>query len=328
MATDARETADVIEAEAARWVWRLSSGDLEPDERARLNEWLASDPRRRGALLQAEAVWATMDRSRLLPPEAISARRVRVWPRLFSRGRAAWLAGAASALAVLVLAVSLFANLSGERYTTGRGEIRRLPLKDGSALVMNSKSAVAVQWRSDERDIRVSEGEAWFHVAPNLRWPFVVAAGDLRVAAVGTAFSVHLTDAGPEILVTEGVVEAWKAGDELHKLSVRAGEAASLPADAPTVVPERVTVASIERALAWRDGKIDLDGDTLASAVEAFNRYNSRLLVIADARLANRRIYGLFRADDPVAFARAIGISLQASVSVRTEEIDIGQPGR
>ena len=58
-------------------------------------------------------------------------------------------------------------------------------------------------------------------------------------------------------------------------------------------MPEHLTAASIEKALAWRDGKIDLDGDTLASAVEAFNRYNSRLLVIADARLANRRIYGL-----------------------------------
>lgn len=71
----------------------------------------------------------------------------------------------------------------------------------------------------------------------------------------------------------------------------------------------------IDRALAWRSGKIDLAGETLADAVAEFNRHNRRKLVIADERLSGERLFGVFRTDDPDGFASAVYRSLGVRVA-------------
>jgi hypothetical protein len=72
----------------------------------------------------------------------------------------------------------------------------------------------------------------------------------------------------------------------------------------------------VERRLAWRDRQIDLDGETLGSAVGEFNRYNSRKLVIVDPRLANERLFGVYQIDDPEAFGLAVHDSLKTPVTL------------
>jgi transmembrane sensor len=41
------------------------------------------------------------------------------------------------------------------------------------------------------------------------------------------------------------------------------------------------------------------DGTPLAEVIEEFNRYNSVALLLIDTRLSNRRISGVFDANDP-----------------------------
>jgi transmembrane sensor len=302
----ARETADEIEEAAARWVFRLDREGRRPETQAELESWLVADPRRRGAFLQAEAAWAMLDPTCDLETASVASGRPR------SIGRRGFLVGAGAAIAASVAGGFWLAN-PGDRYRTAVGEIRRVPLKDGSVAAINTDSRMAVALADTARTVAVDQGEVWFQVAKDPARPFTVEAGPIRVRAVGTAFSVRRRIDGADVLVTEGVVEAWS---EVEKQTVRltAGERAFVAARAKAIVVPPAP-SEVDRKLAWRSGKIDLAGETLASAAEEFNRYNSRRIEVAP-RLATEQFFGVFRTDDPEGFARAVKVSLGAALEL------------
>ncbi|MES2058439.1 MAG: FecR domain-containing protein [Pseudomonadota bacterium] len=313
-----RETASEREAEAARWAMRLDAA-CTPAMEAELAEWLAGDDRRKGALLQAEAALALVgealrhehDDGVEAPPPAAS---------ILTRRR---LIGAAAAALAASVAGGVLLYRPGETYRTALGEVRRVPLADGSIAVVNTQSAVDVTIGNQARTIRLEQGEAWFQVAHDKARPFTVEAGPARVRAVGTAFSVRRFGNGSEILVNEGVVEVWLADAERRPVRLSAGKRAFLADDIRT--PIAVGMTEVERGLAWRSGKIDLAGEPLSYAVAEFNRYNDRKLVIADPVLAGERFYGVFRVDDPEGFAVTVHDSLKAPVTLSDRaEIRIG----
>jgi hypothetical protein len=65
---------------------------------------------------------------------------------------------------------------------------------------------------------------------------------------------------------------------------------------------EKVSSSEIERRLAWIDGTLVLNG-TLEQAVEEFNRYNFRQLVIDDTALRTLSVVGRYDAHNPDFFA-------------------------
>ncbi|MFX9035000.1 hypothetical protein ABTN36_18505, partial [Acinetobacter baumannii] len=85
------------------------------------------------------------------------------------------------------------------------------------------------------------------------------AAGKVRAKAIGTAFSVRKRDNGVEVLVTEGVVETWSDDDEAQRVRLTAGQRALIN-DHAIVHYESSKASSVDRALAWRSGMIDLNG--------------------------------------------------------------------
>lgn len=312
-----RETADEIEAAAAGWVWRLDREGRTPALGAELEAWLEGDTRRRGAWLQAEAAWAVLDRASQLAAAVPKTPPVR-------KHRAFWMAGAAALAACLIAAIGLITLQPGERIETRTGEIRRIPLEDGSTAAINTQTVIEVAMKPAVRVVKMGRGEAWFQVAPSPERPFIVEAGRVRVRAVGTAFSVRNRERGADVTVTEGVVEAWVERAEGHKVKLAAGSWAFVGDDA-AITQAAVPPAEIDRKLAWRAGKIDLAGETLAEAVAEFNRYNDRKVVIADQKLSQERFYGVFRTDDPIGFAAAIRQSLGTSISTEgSGEIRIG----
>ncbi len=306
-----RQTADEIETDAARWVMRLDREGHVPALTADLESWLAGDARRAGALLQAEAAWTLLDRGQMLNHGERGASRRR---RPVQLGRRELLIGGGAAIAASVAGLAVF-RPSSDRYGTALGEIRRIPLADGSTVAINTASTIDVELAPKLRRVRVDKGEAWFQVAKDRSRPFLVEAGAVRVQAVGTAFSVRRRDGGAEVLVTEGVVKVWAVGAAGQVTRLAAGERAFVT-DKAAVSESATEPSEVDRQLAWRAGKIDLAGETLGQAVAEFNRYNTRSLVVANAALSSERLYGIFRIDDPEGFAQAVANSLGAPVSV------------
>jgi transmembrane sensor len=297
-----RETAEAINEQAIEWIARLDREGRDGGSRAELEAWLAGDSRRQGAFLRAEAAWGLLDRASVLTSDAPSGHVDRRRMLVGGSGLAASLvAGAGGWLA--------WNSAHTVSIRTRKGEIRRLPLADGSLAVVNTQTHVKVDLQPKLRAVTLDRGEAWFEVAKDRERPFVVTVGDVRVRAVGTAFSVRRTENGAVVQVTEGVVEAWCVGDEAHAVRVSHGSQAVVAVAAvPTVAPEAAD--EVDRKLAWRSGLIILDGDTLAQAAEEFNRYNDRQIVIEDPELAAKTYVGRFRTNDPEAFVKAVALTL------------------
>jgi transmembrane sensor len=300
-----RETVHEVADEAAEWATRIDAGSITPETDPKLQRWLEGDPRRRGALLRAEAALSFVDRGRALAGVVPKPKPRPLW--ILRK-----LVFAGAALAAGLVGVAVFMN-SPHRYDTALGEIRRVPLSDGSVVALNTQSAVEVAMHPTLREVSLTRGEAWFKVAHDKNRPFIVSAGRIRVRAVGTAFSVRRHDDGADVLVTEGVIETWTVGEEDRRVQVAAGSKAYV---AEYVPPTPVHAsADIERSLAWREGQIALEGETLDQAVAQFNRYNATKIVINDSNLAAEKLVGEFRATEPINFADAVATTLGATVT-------------
>jgi len=315
------DPSDWVDECAADWVVRLDRLHIEPHESADLQAWLGQDVRRQGAFLRAQAAWARLDGLGAPGAVAVPARHgLRHRPDR----RAFWAGGMAAGAALALGGGALLRRDS--RLTTTVGEVRRVPLQDGSVATINTDSALSLGFEPQTRRIALGKGEAWFQVAKDSARPFVVEAGLVRVMAVGTAFSVRRRNGAEEVIVTEGVVQAWRADVPGRRLTLRAGERARIASQgAPWTRVEQK--AALEQSLAWREGEIVLSGQPLAQAVAEFNRYNEVKLAVDDPALADQTLVGRFDANDPEGFAQAVGIALRTPVVQVEGSIRLGRAG-
>ena len=237
-----------------------------------------------------------------------------------------------------------FLASSPDVYTTALAERKTIDLEDGSRVSLNTKSRVSVDFDERSRTVRLERGEALFDVAHDADRPFVVQVNGAEVRAIGTAFNVRLRSRMVEVMVTEGEVHlkaeeprssaarresdgsvAPRSGSDQrqrgdrHEMVLPAGRAAVVAAG----VVEEVALSedAIRRRIAWRDGVIELQGETLAQAVEEFNRYSDAGLVIADPSLARLRVGGRFHTDEADRFVNA----LETHFSIRAVEAEGGE---
>lgn len=192
-------------------------------------------------------------------------------------------------------------------YHTAIGERRVVTLSDGSRLSLDANSEVTVKYGKHDRSLRLLKGQARFDVAHDKQRPFSVIAGNQKVIATGTAFNIDM--AGPKVLVTliEGHVVVLKndgasTGNWSRAVELRAGQQLKAP---PTGTPE-IAPASIQRVTAWTNGQLMFDDEPLSSVVERVNRYGGTQIVIADARVGDMKISGVFNAGDALGFVEIV----------------------
>lgn len=300
-----------IEQEAAEWVARLDAGALSPEDLRDLRRWALEHPAHRKALNDLAAEWDSLDVLALRRPTEPALRR-------FSRR---WKVGAvAAAAAVVSLVIGYLMTQPGEAprtveaeittYFTAIGEQRWVDLPDGSIVRINTNSRLQVSFSDDARDVILQQGEAYFEVAASSR-PFVVTAGRGYIAALGTAFAVRLSDNNViKVDVTEGSVVVTTTRDFMDivepDLSFVPEEGTSRVVHAGDVVHigesidlvRSVEPILLERELAWRDGMLVFDGDSLENVIAEVSRYTSVEIVIAEPTLRNLKIGGYFRTGD------------------------------
>lgn len=313
---------------AARWAIRRDAGPLAPDEQQAFEAWLAADERREGSLLRAEAALVYIDRGpALIDVESVPSAPEEEAPAPARIARRRFLAGGAVAGAAVAAGVAgVLLMPSGQEFSTAVGEVRRLPLADGSIATVNTASRIAVALEAERRHITLEEGEAWFQVAHDAHRPFVVDVDGVHIRAVGTAFSVRRNPEGVDVLVTEGVVETWTEGHEAARTRISQGERSFVAAGTRDIVAVKAA-DEIDRALAWRSGGLAFNGEPLSYAVAELNRYNRRKLVVEDPVLARIPIVGYFRTTEPDDFARAVAPLIGARVEMRSNDMHLVATG-
>lgn len=322
------KTAHQIDAEAADWAARLDRGPLSVEDEAALQGWLDGDARALGAFARLRALALSSERARALGPDFDPASFESAAPldsKTIPRRRVMQ-AGGAIAAAALIGAGGAWQFLRHRgRFVTGKGETKVVALQDGSVVTLNTASEIQVSYSDAVRAVELVRGEALFDVAKNKARPFVVAAGDTNVRVVGTSFSVRRIDTAPiQVLVREGTVEVFKPAQGARPVRISANSMAVAQADdASTIAAMPVPAAQVHRQMAWQSGQIAFEGETLAQAAEEFSRYSDTRIVIEDSGLAKEEIAGLFKATDPVGFARTIAISLNAHAKIEEGEVRI-----
>lgn len=306
-----RPTSRQIDDQAADWAARYDRGALSEVDRDALKAWLAGDQRAAGALLRAEAVALDSRSARALgpgfDPRQFAASRPPARGAVSRRKILTW-AGVAAAATTGALLLPLEA---GRAHATALGEVRLVPLTHGSTMTLNTDSRAVVRLRGGQREVELTRGEAFFNVARSMGRPLLIKVGRRFVEARDGGFAVRRLDRRTtEIMVQSGDL---RLDPSVSDRSVGAGTRVRLNADDDVQV---VTVPSrlIDRNLAWREGKLQFEGETLAEAIETFARYGGPPIVVADPALGREPITGLFAANDPVGFSRAAAVALEASV--------------
>jgi transmembrane sensor len=320
------KTAHQIDAEAADWAARIDRGPLPAGQDLVFQAWLQADVRCLGAYGRMRAIALTTERARALGPDfdpaAFVATRI-----LLPRRRILQVGGAIAATALVGVGGAWQAMRQRGRFSTGKGEMKVVALKDGSVVTLNTESEILVNYSDSLRSVELIRGEALFDVAKNKARPFMVAAGDTSVRVVGTSFTVSRLDAAPvQVLVREGIVDVFKPAAGTPPIRILANSLAVAQTDSTQAIAAMpVPAAQVHRQMAWQNGQIAFEGETLAQAVVEFSRYSDTRIIIEDSALGKEEIAGLFKATDPVGFAQTIAISLNAHARVGEGEVRLAR---
>ncbi|NKF20798.1 FecR family protein [Solimonas marina] len=312
-----------IDEVAADWVARLDRGSLNAEQSADLEAWLAADARHFGAYARARAVFASFDRAPALGPQFDPAQFLQAnEPRdeVLDSSRRRFVVGGALAAGLVLGGGVGFAAWRDGRYSTAIGEVRRVPLADGSVVTLNTATRIKVAFSSAVRRVELLQGEAMFDVSRRAGIPLQVVIGAVSLLAGEAKFNVRSERSrGVNLLVSSGRVDVYPGGG---RQDVR------VPADVEMQIGgvgdlqrQPVGPAQAERKLAWRDGMIAFQGETLAQAATEFARYSRQHIVIDDPGVASRTVTGLFSATNPAGFARAVATSYDLHLKITSDAV-------
>jgi len=301
--TNATDNAAIKTAANAWWV-RLDSDTVSAQERDEFAHWLAADPQHSQAFDAVCALWDELDaiKHRIAKPEIIAPKT----PWL----RSLW---AVPTLVMCCLALWLFSPISillRADFHTGYGEMRDINLSDGSVAHLNSNSALSVRIDGNQRQLTLLQGEAWFEVSPDRARPFQVHAEHGIVTALGTAFNIRLRNSQAEVSVTQHSVAVDVEQAEGQALHAVVGEGHQLVYDQQTGLGN-IKAIDNQTVTAWQRGRLVFQDQPLGEVIAELNRYHRGYLLISDDSIAQRRVNGVFRTDQPLAVLGALESSLQ-----------------
>jgi transmembrane sensor len=187
-------------------------------------------------------------------------------------------------------------------YITATGQTNRISLPDGSQLVINTDSAVKLDFEGNQRSVELLKGEAYFDVVPDPQHPFKVTGSYSEIVVKGTAFSVRKNDDEDIIVLEHGRVEVTKTPDRLLRAVLLPGE--SLHARAHDFSP--VVKADTALALSWVKGQFSFKDQPLATVLAELGRYYPHTIITLNAELAATRVNGRYRLDNPELAIRSL----------------------
>lgn len=326
----------VVRDQAVRWKVRLQSGDATSIDHDQLDAWLAEHPTHRQEFERLSNMWNTLDRTKpLLEVELgeaealweqdhsnlVPASRLPLWQ--WSR-----LPVPASALAVFLLVTSwwwLAQPPAAILYQTTKGEQREVALADGSLVMLNTETKIAVQFSNKTRSVLLDQGEAWFTVTHDQRRPFRVQVANGAIRDIGTQFIVNKSAQKVQVSVLEGIVEVGL---------IASGESSGTPR--PTILHQgeqvwygtdghlseigpfnRTTVG------AWKEGKLIFQAQPLEEVLMEVARYRSEEIRLLDPSLPGIPVSGSFNIKNLESFAQALEDALPIHTTRVTPQLVI-----
>ena len=200
-------------------------------------------------------------------------------------------------------------------FATSAGRIGRLPLPDGSELMLDAESAVEVRLLTARREVKLLRGGAFFAVARDTARPFVVLASGARVTVLGTRFAVEMDAKGVAVSVESGRVSVQGAVSA-DALVLGPGDAARVGLAA---TPERSPPRPAEAVAPWRTGWLDFDQVPLGEAATRLNRYRPGAPVMVDPAVTALPVFARVNIARSTLWLQGLPTVLPVSVSTAAD---------
>lgn len=319
MSEDEERSAGQLREEAAWWFAHMRGPQADQD-RAAFEQWLA-----RGALHRAAY--------NRVAERFAEGKHLKDYYRTERRRRLVKIGAGAALLVSLYPALTLLTKGGSHPITAPRGmydrgqfvtvvgQVRSIKLADGSRILLDSDSLVAVRFDAQRRVIDLRRGRARFDVAHETR-PFSVTANAIEVTATGTVFDVSLTNRNVvDVHLIRGTVgvarrAANDAASPQPPIILHAGQSARLSDNG-----RLARSAAQSDDIAWPALRLEFDRTRLADVVERSNRNSLETIVVPDPAIANLRVSGTFRADDAGILAERLAALFDLEIDRRTSGV-------
>jgi transmembrane sensor len=310
--------------QAFGWMVRLQSGTADARTQRAFAQWRRADPAHEQAWQRAQEVGQALRADfGALPAGAggASFEALQAGAQRLSRRRLL------AKLSVGAAVVGPVAWLTGELapwqrltadYSTAKGERRSFTLADGTALALNTDSAVQLRFDGMQRLLVLTRGEIALVSGADadsaLKRPLRVQTRDGLLEALGTQFVVRLDADASLLSVEEGAVamQPALAGAGAELVVARAGtvyrlsRTEAVPADTGGLDPT-----------GWTDGALVIRDMRLGDFLAELGRYRSGHIG-CDPRAAELRLSGVYRLDDTERLLAILPSVLPVRIDYRT----------
>lgn len=315
-----------VRREAHVWSARMHGDDAEA-HRAAFERWRAADPLHAEIYARLEQQWSAaglLAGTRTARSRKPLARHSRFQPQMRYAMAAALVLGLTAVL-ILIQPRWFGRDYAAEaaQLASGIGEIRTVPLADGSTMTLDTDSAVRLAFTRGERRLILLRGRARFDVAHDPARPFIVLAGSGAVIARGTLFDVSFLGGQVRVALLRGSVDVRQdsAGGPPSGTIARLtpGQATAFAARTPLAPPRPAPRDELD----WPSGMLSFEADRLGAAIAEANRYSTAKIRAADPAIGDLRVTGAYRAGDTTGLARSLATSfdLQMTTDARGDII-------
>lgn len=213
----------------------------------------------------------------------------------------------AAALLLLLLASGVFATLTMMEHnaqpmivSTRLGERAHVTLPDGSQVWLNACSSLeySKSFFSPRRKAELN-GEAYFEVAHNRRFPFVVSNEHMEITVLGTKFNVR-ANSDEEQITTNLIEGSVRYRDQNNGRDIIMNPSERLIVDKLT---DRFRVEEnslVEEATAWIDGRLIFENSSLEEIARSLEKHYNVHISFADARVKELRFNAEFDMADNI----------------------------
>lgn len=312
---------DAVMDAALNWLIALQGAPDDAALRVRLNQWQQADPAHAAAFETVACAWdlpemdmvakdfAARAVNSIQPPQVIVLKDRR--PK-----RSGWtrVAMAAAAVLLVVMGIQQYPALSLKwqaDYLTQAGARDEVTLPDGSRMILNTASAVSLDFEGSKRSVTLLQGEAYFDVVPDPSRPFTVAAAFSEVEVKGTAFSVRTESTEDTVVLEHGHVDVTRLPERTDMASLEPGE--SITATDTAFSGVRKADPTISHA--WLQGRVVFDDQPFEQVLGEIGRYYGHTIVVTNDQLNHIRINGNYRLDNPERVIRSLATAAGANVT-------------
>jgi transmembrane sensor len=299
--TDKPALDETVKLQAAQWLARQRSNLRTAEDARSFQVWLAEDPAHGEAFEALTAVW---DLAGGYPRDMRATRA----PTVAASSRRAVMAGL---LAAPVAAGAAYLILprpaEAHTYFTKVGEQQTIDLPDTSRALLDTNSRIDVLFGRDTRGVTLRYGRANFTVVSDRDRPFVVNAAEGRIVADASNFDVRCDGQTACVTLFSGRALV-NLNSAVHHLAP--GERMTLVGGAIAAI-DRPRPAMIG---AWHSGRTIFEDTLLSKAVAEMNRYSAIGLEIQGRELGDKRISGVYRNGDSIAFANTVAVLTGAKI--------------